>query len=179
MARASLPPSPHDERHAWGEWAPPGLEHVGPGGPKLGFSRRQRDLFPLPLVGLHVLDGEGVGRHAAQRNCRRVKLVVEQNESIKALNWMAGYGIDAAAVGVPSPWQAEVLDRVEGLIHLQEPCGPQLSSEASLKEMLQGRSGYQPEFGSVTLAAYQAEKLSIPGSVEDCPYLVDVAPRAL
>jgi hypothetical protein len=72
--------------------------------------------------------------------------------------------------------QREVVDRVEGLVSCQQPTAPIPAPEAALAELLHFRSPYQSGSGSVNLASYQSELVSLPEDVRKCPSVGAVTP---
>ena len=94
---------------------------------------------------------------------------------VDSLNWMAGRS-QSQAPTTPSPMQVEVLSQLEGLVKDQEPKGEAPLPEEALKALLHGSSPYDGAAVNETRASYQAELISIPGDVRQCPLLSQVLP---
>ena len=147
-----------------------------PGGQEMGSDARPHSVFPLPLLQAEA-KRLGLSRRCAQRQGRRINHVRDANETIVALNWMAG----ASTVGDvfrPSFRQREVLDRVEAAckdaLSLPEGVTAPITQEAAFHELLRGASVY--EAAGTTLAPFKLERVSLPESVHDCPQVADLLP---
>ena len=138
-------------------------------------SDHARDLFPLPHL---PVPGRklGVSRQVQRRANRIRKVIGNVNEAVDSLNWMAGRG-DDVTFSEPSGMQADVLARLEGLAFDQQPKNALSSTEEALRALLRGGSPYDWRPSSETLASYQAELVSIPDDVRDCPLLSQVLPH--
>ena len=81
-----------------------------------------------------------------QRQGRRINHIRDVNETIGALNWMAGVSYDGSAFR-PSLRQLEVLDRVgvacRDALSLPDGATAPISSEAAFRELLRGSSVYE------------------------------------
>ena len=141
-----------------------GGDHPGPsrqshGGP---------DLFPLPCFAC-VPPKKGVSRTVAQRRNRIRRATENCNEAVFAMNWMAGCGDrDGKHLG---GMHDMVLSRVEGLIYDQEPKGGAPKPEEALRALLKGADPYDGSGTHMTLASYQADLVSLPEDITNCPYL--------
>ncbi len=89
-----------------------------------------------------------------------------------ALNWMAGCGdMDGEHLG---GLHDMVLSRMEGLIYDQEPNGGAPKPEEALRALLKGADPYDGSGAHMTLASYQADLVSLPDDITNCPLLVTV-----
>ena len=137
-------------------------------------SRGPRELFPLPKFAM-PLGKPGCCRSVRKRWDRIRRRVGDVNDVIGSLNWMAGCS-DEMPWRPASPMQQEVLDRLDGLVSDQQPKGVLPSPEEALRALLHGSAPYDWRPANETLASYQAELVSIPDSVHDCPFLTQVVP---
>lgn len=132
-------------------------------------SRTGRDIFPLPVPPLAPVVGH-FGRSTQQRLARRQRILNSVREAAKSLNWMNGCACEDFFE--PDELQKEVLGRLYSLAVLagdrgQE--GPIPGEEASLREMLRGRTEYHTPETPVALAPFNLERISIPQSLEGAP----------
>ena len=97
------------------------------------------------------------------------------NEAVDSLNWLAGRG--SSMTHAPSPMQRQVLGRLDGLASRQQPKGGVPSAEEALCQLLRGGSPCDWKPANETLASYQAELVSVPDDVKDCPSLAQVLPH--
>ena len=131
-------------------------------------------LFPLPE--LHVeCAATKLSRGSSQRRNRRIRLQVDTNEAVRALNWMAGAPQDRGAFS-PSRLQQEALEHVKAAcvasLELPEGATSPCSPEAAFRELLRGSSVY--EAAGSTLASFSLDRVSLPESVHDCPQVTDL-----
>ena len=129
-----------------------------------GDSHRQ--LFPLPPCVPAWLSGNFSERKMV---CKYV------NESVKALNWLAGH--KEFSNQAPDDMQLQVLQRLEGLVQRQQPNCEILNPSQALKQLLKGKSPYSvlsdmPDHDN--LASYRSELVSMPPSLVGAPLLCDL-----
>ena len=140
----------------------------GHAGPSLQFRSGGADLFPLPYFA-SLPPKRGVSRTVAQRRDRIRKATENCNEAVFALNWMAGCGdMDGDHRG---GMHDMVLSRMEGLIYDQEPKGGAPKPEEALRALLKGADPYDGSGAHMTLASYQADLVSLPEDITNCPLL--------
>ena len=127
------------------------------------------DLFPLPLPGDHGYGGatrDLHSRRAQQRVLRRRKILQREEESIRALNQLAGFEKESEWPLFPKNMaQVESLKRVH-LAHVgRAPPVLQEGCQAALQQLLKKKasSGYDevPD-GPGQLASYVRDRLSLP-----------------
>ena len=133
-------------------------------------------MFPLPT--LHEEDSSlRFSRRSAQRRARRINFSRDANETINALNWMAGASQHGGAFR-PSLRQQEILDRVQvacrSCLTLPDGTSSPITPEAAFRELLRGSSVY--EVAGTTLASFKLERVSLPESVHNCPQVGDLLP---
>ena len=125
---------------------------------------RHGDLFPLPLPVDPWYDGATSllgSRRARQRVARRRKLHADECETVRALNYLAGFGAEdqwpAQAVNLA---QRSALFQVhQAHVHRPAPVETR-SNQAALRQLLSKRAGYSE--GPGALATYVREKISLP-----------------
>ena len=98
----------------------------------------------------------------------------EHNEAVLCLNWMA-CGRWTSSPSPPDAMQAEVTARIRRLVHEQPPPVDAPSEEAALKELLRGRSIYEPT-AAASLAPYQPGMVSLPNDLSSAPDLLALCP---
>lgn len=109
------------------------------------------DLFPLPNV---VVPGvTRTSRGVAQRTSRSCAQLARTNETINALNWMAGYEGHVLPSSWKRPIHAEVLERISDLVSKRVPNENTPSELAAAKSILKGKLGYTGD-ASINLKSY-------------------------
>ena len=123
--------------------------------------RKQRDIFPLPL--LHEFGHDGLSN--LSRQCRRraeyrCHLETEVNHTIRCLNEMYG-APQAAGTHGEAVAQRNALEFIEASVkQLGKPPTDLTASEAL--RLLRGASGYEDVQASGTVASFNLEAVSIP-----------------
>jgi hypothetical protein len=75
------------------------------------------------------------------------------------------------------PMQAEVIERVEGLVAALTPSALPPPPQAALQALLRTKSVYEEApAGNMNPAAYQSELLSLPASLVGCPCVTSLLP---
>ena len=140
---------------------------------------RHGDLFPLPLPVDPWYDGATSllgSRRARQRVARRRKLHADECETVRALNYLAGFGTEdqwpAQAVNLA---QRSALFQVhQAHVHRPAPVETQ-SNQAALRQLLSKRAGYSE--GPGALATYVREKISLPQNRGEPVQLSEILPE--
>ena len=162
---------------------------------RLPWSREKRDLLPLPHVRVPRAAPREVCRRDRQVQGRLRRRALLLNESVDALNWLAGHKEPAGApqggsfhyplgctTDLPRPEHAtmvgEVLARLDGLIRNREPTpdAPLPTPQAAVRQLLQGRCAYDARTGPVSLAPFKLDLLSLPADTADSPDVMELLP---
>ena len=160
----------------------PAPSGTGTGCGRLPPSRHYRDLFPLPRVHPPPMLQRG-GRRSRQRRSRIRALAAGVDEIVRSLNWMHSPLAQKTIEWDyrPEVWptlgmQGDVLARLDGLVRDQQPSREAPSPQAAFEKLLRGADPYDLKGGSVSLAPFRLDRLSLPGSVRDCPQLSEILP---
>ena len=140
---------------------------------------RHGDLFPLPLPVDPWYDGHtsvlGSSR-AKQRVARRRKLHADECETVRSLNYLAGFGTEDQWPAQPvNLSQRSALFHVHQA-HVQRPAPVEAqSNQAALRQLLSKRAGYSE--GPGALATYVREKVSLPQNRGEPVQLSEILPE--
>ena len=148
------------------------------------FSKEPRrcfgEVFPLPVPaekGFPGPVGELRSRRSRQRVARRRQNLLDEVDTISALNILAGF--DNRALWPESPSnqaQFSVLSKVR-VAHQTRPGPPESeSAQAALRQLLAKRAGYS--VGPGALASFVRERVSLPRGQGEPVQLVDILPAA-
>ena len=157
---------------------PGGLEHEDQGGSEMDFEeprgRKSDELFLLSMMSFD----EAVSRsQKSGRDARR--FLHDTNGCRRGLNWMAGYSTPALLADKLTnstkrmELQNSVRDRVARHVLVYDGLAREDPKEAYAK-LLRGRGPYGPEAAYATLATFNNSAVSLPDSVGDAPYLVEL-----
>ena len=109
-------------------------------------------MFPLSVLPLPTCPGR-VGRRSQQRHHRRRRLILDQNDATRALNWMAGFAGQEGRADASAD-SAEVHALIEQRVRSARASIEAIPAEqAALRELLQGRSIYMEGAARANLTA--------------------------
>ena len=129
-----------------------------------------RRVFPLKVLQLPTLPGR-VSRPSQQRHHRRRRLVHDQNDAIRALNWMAGFAGQEGRADTSAD-SAEVHALIERRVRNAHASIKAIPAEqAALRELLQGRSIYMEGAARANLTGFSTvASISLPTTLVDSPW---------
>ena len=115
----------------------------------------------------------------------QARVVRSVNDTIRALNWLAG----AEHRGEPimrekatqlkaNQLQSEVLSRLNHLCGERELERTNINPKDAFNELLRGRGLYESEAAYATLATYRRGAVSLPSSVVKAPLVADTLPES-
>ena len=123
---------------------------------------------------------ESAAEQLSKKQRRRARRAVD--EAVLAINWLHGVALRPRPVHSSNGFAAqrtlelhfEAQQRVEEAV-LRWPsavCAP--DDATSLREMLKGRGGYCSSASQADLAPYEFQRVSMPESVHDSPFLEEI-----
>ena len=135
-------------------------------------------LFPLPLIEHSSDPGRGsCGRHSQQRRCRAARLTDDANDSLRALNWLAGKG--EPGPGPLSDLHRRVHASVLAAVSDYMPESAIPSRQAAFSQLLRGRSVYAGSTNPNLATFTSVSRVSLPPDLADAPCLEDLLPPHL
>ena len=132
--------------------------------------RRQRDIFPLPLVD----EGSG-GAPKRRRNAGLRRQLHGINNTVRALNWLVGHRALGDGQIVDPEGQPSVLAHVADLVGQRKPDDAP-APEAALQQLLHGRGVYECCPSGITIAPFQQDLVDLPETVVNSPSLEELLP---
>ena len=122
-------------------------------------------IFPVPLLPVEPVD-KSLSRVVRQRHARLRQVLVQSNETLRSLNWMAVRG-EPDPAAPPSRVQIEAQDLVMQRVSERAPgsCAPNV--EEAVRALLHVAAGYSE--ACVNVATFKEGQVSLPDSVKDAP----------